>query len=79
VINDNREPVGYETHIGPLFRDRDRQSMRAHFDLWPHGDVSQNADAILARLRSGTMPSDGAWPPAQADLFDRWIESDKPR
>jgi hypothetical protein len=79
VINDNREPVDYKTHIRPLFRDRDRQSTRAHFDLWSHGDVSQNADAVLARPRSGTMPCDGAWPPAQADLFDRWIKSGKPR
>jgi hypothetical protein len=79
VINDNREPMGYETHIRPVFRDRDRQSMRAHFDPWSHGDVSQNADAILARLRSGTMPCDGAWPQAQVDLFERWIESGKPR
>jgi hypothetical protein len=53
--------------------------MRAHFDPWSHGDVSQNADAILARLRSGTMPCDGAWPQAQVDLFERWIESGKPR
>jgi hypothetical protein len=79
VINDNREPVGYKTHIKPLFRDRDRQSMRVHFDLWSHGDVSQNADAILVRLRSGTMPCDGAWPQAQVDLFERWMESGKPR
>jgi hypothetical protein len=79
VINDSREPAGYETRIRPVFRDRGRQSMRAHFDLWSHGDVIQNADAILARPRSGTMPCDGAWPPAQVDLFERWIESGRPR
>ena len=79
MIKGNREPVGYETQIRPLLRDRDRQSMRAHFDLSSHGDVSQNADAILARLRSGTMPCDGAWPQARVDLFERWIESGKQR
>ena len=39
--------------------------MRFAFDLWSHDDVSRNADAILARLRAGTMPCDGAWPPEQ--------------
>ena len=34
--------------------------MRFAFDLWSHDDVSRNADAILARLRAGTMPCDGA-------------------
>ena len=33
--------------------------MRFAFDLWSHDDVSRNADAILARLRAGTMPCDG--------------------
>jgi hypothetical protein len=52
------EPISFEQHIKPLFRERDRQSMRPAFDLWSH-DVAANSDAILERLREGTMPCDG--------------------
>jgi hypothetical protein len=69
--------VSFATHIKPLFRERDRQSMRFAFDLWAHPDVSAHADPILDRLRSGTMPCDGAWPPAHVDAFARWIASGK--
>jgi hypothetical protein len=78
VTNDIDGPAGYETHIKPLFRERDRQAMQSHFDLWSHDDVSRHADAILARLRDGTMPCDGSWPSAQIELFQRWVESGKP-
>jgi hypothetical protein len=67
--------VSFEEDIKPLFRERDRGSMQSHFDLWSHDDVSEHADAILARLDDGTMPCDGAWPEAQVDLFRRWVES----
>jgi hypothetical protein len=69
--------VSYEADIKPLFRERDRDSMSFAFDLWSHDDVSDNADSIVARLRAGTMPCDGAWPEAQVDLFARWIEDGK--
>ena len=72
-------PPGFETDIKPLFRDRDRRSMQSHFDLWSYDDVSGHAVAILARLRDGTMPCDGAWPEAQLDLFQRWADAGKPR
>ncbi len=52
-----------------MFREGDRQSMQYHFDLWAYDDVSQHADTILARLRDGTMPCDGAWSSAQVGLF----------
>lgn len=64
-------------HIKPLFRDRDRKSMLFAFDLWSHDDVSAQADAILARLRNGTMPCDGAWPAERVDCFARWVEAGK--
>ena len=67
----------YETDVKPLFRERDRESMQFAFDLWSYDDVSKNADAILTRLRSGSMPCDGAWPEAQIDLFAQWIEEGK--
>ncbi len=76
---DMTEPVGFETDIRPMFRERDRESMEFAFDLWSHGDVSENADAILARIKAGTMPCDGAWPPAQVELFERWVATGKPR
>jgi hypothetical protein len=76
VTND---AVSFETDVKPLFRPLDRESMQAAFDLWSHDDVSRHADAILARLRAGTMPCDGAWPEAQVDLFQRWAESGKPQ
>ena len=52
--------------------------MRFAFDLWSHDDVSHQADAILAQLRAGTMPCDGAWPPERIDVFDRWIAAGTP-
>ena len=77
VTPDADEPLSFETDVKPLFREGDRASMQFAFDLWSHDDVSQNADAILGRLRDGTMPCDGAWPQAQVDLFQRWAESGK--
>jgi hypothetical protein len=71
--------VSFEAHIKPLFRASDRQSMQFAFDLWSHDDVSTHADAILERLQAGTMPCDGAWPPAQVDMFQRWTGNGKPR
>jgi hypothetical protein len=73
------EPLSFETQVKPMFRERDRRSMEFAFDLRSFDDVSHHADAILARLQAGTMPCDGAWPRAQVDLFQRWVESGKPR
>ena len=75
-MNGDQRP-SYETDVKPLFRERDRESMQFAFDLWSYDDVNRNADAILSRLRSGSMPCDGAWPEAQIDLFARWIEEGK--
>jgi hypothetical protein len=74
---DAGEAVGFEADIKPLFRERDRQSMRRAFDLWSYDDVSRHSDAILGRLSAGTMPCDGAWPREQVDLFERWSEGGK--
>jgi truncated hemoglobin YjbI len=68
----------FEEHVKPLFRERDRGSMKFAFDLWSYDDVSANADAILAKLREGSMPCDGAWPPEHITTFERWIAADKP-
>ena len=70
--------VSFETDVKPMFRKRDQQSMEFAFDLWSHEDVSRNADAILDRLKDGSMPCDGTLSQAQIDLFERWITSGKP-
>jgi hypothetical protein len=72
-----REPVSFEKDVKPLFRTKDQEAMRRHFDLWSYGDVSQHADDILSRLRAGTMPCDGAWPESKIETFQRWTETGK--
>jgi hypothetical protein len=72
------ESISFERDVKPLFRDRDRQSMKWAFDLWSHDDVARNSDAILERLRDGTMPCDGAWPVEQIGLFQDWIAAGTP-
>ncbi len=72
-------PLSFESDVRPLFRQRDRESMQSHFDLWSYDDVSAHAGAIAAQLRAGTMPCDGAWPVEQVDLFQRWVDTAKPR
>ena len=79
MMPNSTDPVSFETHVKPMFRERDRNSMEFAFDLWSRDEVSENADAILARLRAGTMPCDGAWPRAQVELFERWVATGKPR
>jgi hypothetical protein len=69
------QPISYAQDIKPLFREGDRESMSAAFDLWSYDDVVQNSDAILGRLRDGTMPCDGASPEEQVDLFERWVDA----
>jgi hypothetical protein len=73
----NAESPSFEADIKPLFREGDRRSMEFAFDLWSYDDVSQNADAILGRLRNGSMPCDGAWPDDQVERFQGWVESGK--
>ena len=69
------EPISFEQDIKPLFREHDRESMKAAFDLWSRDDVAANSDAILDRLRNGTMPCDGAWAEEQIALFQEWVDA----
>ena len=71
------KPVSFTQHIRPLFREGDRRSMRFAFDLWSHDDVAAHAQAILDRLRAGTMPCDGGWPEDRIAVFERWLDSGK--
>ena len=78
MMPDAMEPVSFKTHVKPMFRELDRSSMEFAFDLWSRDDVARYADAILARLKDGTMPCDDAWPQSQIDIFERWVASGKP-
>ncbi|MCM8748574.1 hypothetical protein NET02_05400 [Thermomicrobiaceae bacterium CFH 74404] len=60
--------------IQPLFRDKDRESMRFLFDLHSYEDVAAHASEILEELEEGEMPCDGPWPPEQIELFRRWVD-----
>jgi CDGSH-type Zn-finger protein/truncated hemoglobin YjbI len=73
------EAVSFDKHVKTLFRRRDRDSMKFVFDLWSYGDVSEHADAIVARLEAGSMPCDGAWPEQKIEVFRRWIEAGQPK
>jgi hypothetical protein len=52
--------------------------MKWALDLWSRDDVAENADAVLARLRDGTMPCDGAWSDEQIAVFEEWVEAGGP-
>jgi hypothetical protein len=72
------QPISFAQDIKPLFREGDRESMKWAFDLSSYDDVAANSDAILGKLRDGTMPCDGAWPEEQVDLFQRWVDAGMP-
>jgi truncated hemoglobin YjbI len=69
------QPVSFADHIKPMFRERDRQSMSFAFDLWSYDDVKTHAAGVLERLRDGSMPCDGAWPPERVEVFARWAST----
>ena len=73
-----QDAVGYERDIRPLFRAKDISAMRMRFDLSSYGDVSANADGILAKLADGSMPCDGAWPEEQVETFRKWVAAGCP-
>ncbi len=70
--------ISFDADIKPLFREKDRDSMRGAFDLWSYADVQAHAVAIAEHLKNGSMPCDGAWPPEQVGVFEQWIEQGKP-
>ena len=75
----------YESHIRPMFRRLDRQSMARRFDLWNYDDVVRHADKIIERIHHpthGVMPplgSGGPWPDEWIVLFLRWRDLGFPR
>jgi hypothetical protein len=71
---DSPASLSFGRDIRPLFREKDHDSMLKHIDLWSYSDVQAHQDAILERLRDGTMPCDGPWPQQRVAVFQRWIQ-----
>ena len=71
--SDSPAQLSFERDIRHMFREKDRNSMLKAFDLWSYSDVQAHQDAILERLRNGTMPCDGVWPPEHVATLERWI------
>jgi hypothetical protein len=69
------QALSFERDVKPLFRSRDRDAMLPHFDLWSLDDVKVHASAIVAQLRAGTMPCDGAWPADRVDVLQKWVDT----
>lgn len=67
--------VGFEAHIRPLFRRRDRDSMRFALDLWSCDEVREHAEEVHERVANGSMPCDGRWPEDWVATLRRWIDS----
>ena len=57
---DSSAQLSFERDVRPLFREKDRDSMRKTFDLWSRSDVQAHQGAILEKLGNGTMPCDAA-------------------
>lgn len=72
------EPLSFEAHIKPLFRERDRKSMRFAFDLWDYEDVREHAVDIVARIEDGSMPCDDPWPDERIEVISRWLDAGMP-
>jgi hypothetical protein len=70
--------ISFGADIKPLFREKDRDSMRRAFDLWSYTDVQAHAAAIAERLKNGSMPCDGAWSPERVALFESWVGQGTP-
>jgi len=49
--------------------------MKFAFDLWSADEVGRHGEAILARLKAGTMPCDGAWESDKIALFEHWLKA----
>ncbi len=78
TMSQSEKQLSYERDIKPLFREKDRDAMTGHFDLWDYDDVRDNEDDILSALQEGSMPCDGAWPSDRVALFKSWVDEGSP-
>jgi hypothetical protein len=69
----------FEGDIKSLFRERDRARCLTSSTSGPFDDVKANADAILAAVRTSSMPCDTPWSTEKVDLLERWVDSGTPR
>lgn len=79
VLPARDEAISFQAHVKTLFRQVDRNSMKFVFDLWSYEDVATHAEAILERVRNGSMPCDGKWPQEKINAFAQWVEAGKPQ
>ena len=70
------ETVSFAKHIKPLFRQRDRQSMKFAFDLWSYDEVGPRADDILERLYETKGTGDAAWRRKLSRESDRILQEE---
>ncbi len=68
------ETATFNDNIRKLFREKDRNLITRHFELWNHKDGRANSDKILGRRLAGTMRCDRALPSERVALFRRWVE-----
>ena len=66
--------LSFEQDVRPLFRERDRESMKHRFDLWSVDDVRANSSRILRVVEQGRMPCDGAWPQDKVGTLRQWVD-----
>jgi hypothetical protein len=78
IMTTQESTPSFARDIKPLFRMRDRLTMRWAFDLGNYHDVSKHSQAILDRLSNGTMPCDGKWPEEHIAQFRSWVEAGMP-
>ncbi len=66
----------FKTHIIPLFRDHDVESMMSFgLNLGDYTDVKNNAGVIYDRVKEESMPCDGPWNDEKISLFKKWIDT----
>ena len=67
----------FDADVRPLFTDFDIDSLKEFegIDLNSEKSVKKNAARISARLKAGSLPYDGSWPPEAIDMFTRWAEN----
>ena len=73
--------TSFETHIRPLFTQRDIQGMSKAFNLANYEDVKTHAGVILDRIRGiggAVMPppppkGEGPWAQSRINLFAKWV------
>jgi len=77
------ECTSFQADIRPKFTDEDVEHMndQVGMDLNDYATVRDNADLILARLKSTTRPMPpkprGPWPPEWIACFQQWIDNGK--